>query len=62
MRLDTVLDIADRPGTYLRTARCAEFMDPAWRQVAADTLKAMGIDGLVVIGGDGSFHGAEYLC
>ena len=28
MRLDTVLDIADRPGTYLRTARCMEFMDP----------------------------------
>ncbi|MBQ9324361.1 MAG: ATP-dependent 6-phosphofructokinase [Clostridia bacterium] len=62
MHLDTVLDIADRPGTYLRTARCMEFMDPAWREVAANTLRAMDIDGLVVIGGDGSFHGAEYLC
>ncbi len=62
LHLDTVLDIADRPGTYLRTARCMEFMDPAWRQIAADTLRAMGIEGLVVIGGDGSFHGAEYLC
>ena len=62
LHLDTVLDIADRPGTYLRTARCAEFLDPAWREVAANTLRAMGIDGLVVIGGDGSFHGAEYLC
>ena len=29
--LDTVLDIADQPGTYLRTARCEEFIDPAYR-------------------------------
>lgn len=62
LHLDTVLDIADRPGTYLRTARCTEFMDPHWRQVAANTLHDMEIDGLVVIGGDGSFHGAEELC
>ena len=62
LHLDTVLDIADRPGTYLRTARCAEFMDPQWRQVAANTLHDMEIDGLVIIGGDGSFHGAEELC
>jgi 6-phosphofructokinase 1 len=62
LHLDTVLDIADRPGTYLRTARCMEFHDPAWRQVAANTLRAMGVEGLVVVGGDGSFHGAEYLC
>lgn len=62
LRLDTVLDIADRPGTYLRTARCKEFLDPAWREVAANTLRDMDIDGLVVIGGDGSFHGAEFLC
>ncbi|MBR2800497.1 MAG: ATP-dependent 6-phosphofructokinase [Oscillospiraceae bacterium] len=62
LRLDTVLDIADRPGTYLRTARCAEFMDPQWRKFAADTLRAMDIGGLVVIGGDGSFQGARHLC
>lgn len=62
MHLDTVLDIASRPGTYLRTARCDEFRDPVWRDFAAETLRAMGIDGLVVIGGDGSFHGAEFLC
>ncbi len=62
LHLDTVLDIADRPGTYLRTARCNEFMDPHWRQVAANTLHDMEIDGLVIIGGDGSFHGAEELC
>lgn len=62
LHLDTVLDIADRPGTYLRTARCDEFRDPHWREVAANTLHEMEIDGLVVIGGDGSFHGAEELC
>ena len=60
--LDTVLDIADQPGTYLRTARCEEFKDPKWREIAVQTLKAMEIDGLVVIGGDGSFQGAMRLC
>lgn len=62
LHLDTVLDIADQPGTYLRTARCDEFKDPKWREVAVQTLKAMDIDGLVVIGGDGSFQGAMRLC
>ena len=62
LQLDTVLDIADQPGTYLRTARCLEFLDPTWREVAVSTLRAMEIDGLVVIGGDGSFQGARLLC
>ena len=62
LNLDTVLDIADQPGTYLRTARCAEFMDPKYREFAAQTLRDMEIDGLVVIGGDGSFQGAMRLC
>ena len=60
--LDTVLDIADAPGTYLRTARCVEFLDPAYRNIAVKTLEAMEIDGLVVLGGDGSFQGAMRLC
>ena len=62
LQLDTILDIADQPGTYLRTARCLEFLDPMWREVAVSTLRAMEIDGLVVIGGDGSFQGARLLC
>ena len=62
MHLDTVLDIADQPGTYLRTARCLEFKDPVWRNVAVKTLHDMEIDGLVIIGGDGSFQGAMRLC
>ena len=60
--LDTVLDIADLPGTYLRTARCAEFMDPVMREKAARKLMEMEVLGLVVIGGDGSFQGAMRLC
>ncbi len=62
MVLDTVLDIADQPGTYLRTARCKEFLDPVWQAVAVKTLQDLEIDGLVVIGGDGSFQGAMRLC
>ncbi len=62
LNLDTVLDIADLPGTYLRTARCREFLDPAVRERAVKILKEMDVAGLVVIGGDGSFHGAQYLC
>ncbi len=56
--IDTVLDIADQPGTHLRTARCKEFLDPVVRLTAMLNLVALGIDGLIVIGGDGSFQGA----
>jgi len=59
---ETVLDIADQPGTFLRTARCIEFLNPDVRAKAAENLKGMGIDGLIVIGGDGSFQGAKALC
>lgn len=62
MELDTVLDIADLPGTWLRTARCKEFMDPAVREIAVRTLRDLDVSGLVVIGGDGSFQGAMRLC
>ena len=60
--LDTVLDIADRPGTYLRTARCLEFLRPEMQQRAANNIREMGIEGVVVIGGDGSYKGALALC
>ncbi|WP_372713303.1 6-phosphofructokinase [Ilyobacter sp.] len=53
--------IIDRGGTTLLTARCPEFKDPKIRAIAADNLKKRGIDGLIVIGGDGSFHGADLL-
>ena len=60
--LDTVLDIADQPGTYLRTARCLEFLQPEMQQQAAKNIRDMGIEGVIVIGGDGSFKGAQALC
>ena len=57
----SVCDIIQRGGTILKTARCLEFKDPAVRKVAADNLKKLGVEGLVVIGGDGSFTGAKCL-
>ncbi|MDR2506165.1 MAG: ATP-dependent 6-phosphofructokinase [Oscillospiraceae bacterium] len=60
--LETVLDIADQPGTFLRTARCIEFLNPDVRAKAAKRLNSLGIEGLIVIGGDGSFNGARALC
>ena len=60
--LETVLDIMDMRGTYLRTARCLEFLQPEVREKAAQDLKDQGIKALVVIGGDGSFTGALKLC
>ena len=60
--LDTVLDIADQPGTYLRTARCLEFLRPEMQLRAANNIREMGVEGVVVIGGDGSYKGAQALC
>lgn len=54
-------NILQRGGTILRTARCAEFLDPAVRARAAEGLRKAGIEALVIIGGDGSFRGAEAL-
>ncbi len=55
----SVANIIQRGGTILKTARCKEFMTPEGRQKGYDNLKKRGIDGLVVIGGDGSFRGAQ---
>lgn len=57
----SVSDIIQRGGTVLQTARCKEFMTAEGQQRGADMCKVFGIDGLVVIGGDGSFQGAEKL-
>ena len=57
----SVCDIIQRGGTILKTARCLEFKDPAVRKIAADNLKKIGVEGLMVIGGDGSFTGAKLL-
>lgn len=57
----SVADIIQRGGTILRTARSTEFKTEAGQKKGLAILKAFGIDGLVVIGGDGSFHGAQAL-
>lgn len=53
-----VSNIIQRGGTILKTARCKEFRTEEGRKTAYDNLKAAGIDGVVVIGGDGTFTGA----
>lgn len=61
MDLRSVGDIIQRGGTILQTARCKEFLTPEGQQRGADVLRERGIDGLVVIGGDGSYQGANKL-
>ena len=56
-----VSDTIERGGTILYTARCAEFRTPEGQQRGAEICRKHGIDGLVVIGGDGSFAGAQKL-
>lgn len=56
-----VSDIISRGGTVLYTARCAEFRTPEGQARGAEVCRKHGIDGLVVIGGDGSFAGAQKL-
>lgn len=58
----SVSDVLQRGGTSLFTARCLEFKEPAGVKKAYDVAKVFGLDGLVVIGGDGSFRGAKDLC
>ena len=57
----SVSDIIQRGGTVLYTARCLEMLKPEVQDKAADICRKHGIDGLVVIGGDGSFRGAQVL-
>ncbi|MGN1134180.1 MAG: 6-phosphofructokinase [Oscillospiraceae bacterium] len=57
----SVSGIIQRGGTCLYTARCPEFREPAGVQKAKENCIKMGLDGIVVIGGDGSFRGAADL-
>lgn len=61
MNAHSVSDIIGKGGTILQTARCPEFAQEEYQKKAADICKKHGIDGLVVIGGDGSFKGAQKL-
>lgn len=57
----SVSDTIQKGGTILQTARCMEFHTPEGQQLGADMCKEHGIDAVVVIGGDGSFRGAQKL-
>ncbi len=59
MESRSVANIIQRGGTILKTARCKEFLTPEGRKKAYNNLKKLGINGLVIIGGDGSFKGAQ---
>ncbi|WNS74566.1 6-phosphofructokinase [Bacillus sp. DTU_2020_1000418_1_SI_GHA_SEK_038] len=61
LELGSVGDIIHRGGTILYSARCEEFKTKDGQQRGIDQLKKLGIEGLVVIGGDGSYHGARAL-
>ena len=56
-----VSDTIERGGTILYTARCAEFRTEEGQRRGAEVCKKHGIEGLIVIGGDGSFAGAQKL-
>ena len=56
-----VSDIINRGGTILRTARLPEFKEEAYQNIAIKQLESYGIDSLIVIGGDGTYRGAQAL-
>ena len=61
MDAKSVSDTISRGGTILQTARCMEFVTPEGQAKGAEICKKHGIDAIVVIGGDGSFQGAQKL-
>jgi len=61
LNLGSVGDIIQRGGTFLRSARCPEFRTEEGRAKAVVNLKKFEIDALVVVGGDGSYRGAQKL-
>ncbi len=61
MQASSVSDIIQRGGTILGTARCVEFMTEEGQKLGAEICRKHGIDGVIVIGGDGSYRGAQAL-
>ena len=58
---NSVSEIIDQGGTILGTARCMEFVTEEGQKKGAEVCRKFGIDGIVVIGGDGSYRGAQAL-
>lgn len=61
MEAKDVSDTIQRGGTILQTARCPEFKEERYQIKAAEICRKHGIDGMIIIGGDGSFRGAQKL-
>ena len=61
MEARNVSDILQRGGTVLGTARCLEFKEPEYQKKGASICRKHRIDGIIVIGGDGSYRGAQAL-
>ena len=61
MKSTSVSDIIQKGGTILQTARCEEFTTEKGQKLGAEICRKHGIDAVVVIGGDGSFRGAQKL-
>jgi 6-phosphofructokinase 1 len=59
--LGSMANVIQRGGTIIKTGRCMEFLKPEGRKLAVENLRKSGSDGLVVIGGDGSFRGAHTI-
>lgn len=57
----TVNNLSAKGGTMLYTARCEEFKEEIWQQLAVKNMRYAGIDSLIAIGGDGTFRGANKL-
>ena len=61
LNMRSVSDIIQRGGTILKTARCPEFKEKEGQDKAIEIIKKRGLEGIIVIGGDGSFRGARDL-
>ncbi len=61
MSTRSVSNVLQRGGTFLQSARCKEMYDEPGQRLAADNLKGLGVEGLIVIGGDGSLRGGLAL-
>src|SRR6185295_8551008 len=61
MESRSVANIIQRGGTILKTARCQDFFNYKGRKKSFENLQRRGIEGIIIIGGDGSFRGAKEL-
>jgi 6-phosphofructokinase 1 len=61
LQMRDMANIIQRGGTILKTGRSVEFLKPEYRAAAAQNLRQNGVEGLICIGGDGSFRGAQAL-